>query len=56
MVGPVPGAPGLLLASGHEGSGLTLAPASAELLVDALLGRPGAVAREVAEAVAPRVA
>jgi glycine/D-amino acid oxidase-like deaminating enzyme len=30
-VGPVPGLPGVVVAAGHEGSGLTMAPATAEL-------------------------
>jgi glycine/D-amino acid oxidase-like deaminating enzyme len=39
MVGSVPGAARLFLAAGHEGSGLTLAPATAAVLADAVLGR-----------------
>jgi glycine/D-amino acid oxidase-like deaminating enzyme len=37
-IGPVPGAPGVLVAAGHEGSGLCLGPATAELVVAQLLG------------------
>lgn len=40
MVGPVPGREGLLVAAGHEGSGLTLAPATAALVCEQLLGLP----------------
>jgi glycine/D-amino acid oxidase-like deaminating enzyme len=39
-VGPVPGVEGLLVAAGHEGSGLTLAPATAALVCQYLLGQP----------------
>ena len=40
-VGPVPNAPGLFVAAGHEGSGLLLAPATAELVVGYVLGGSG---------------
>jgi len=40
LIGPVPGRPGLFLACGHEGLGITTAPATAELIVSALLDRP----------------
>ena len=43
MVGPVPGADGLFVAAGHEGSGLTLAPGTAELVCAQLLGCPPAL-------------
>lgn len=36
----MPGVDGLFLSAGHEGSGLTLAPASAVLLLQQLLGEP----------------
>ena len=36
-VGWVPGLPGVAVAAGHEGSGLCLGPATAEMLVDQLL-------------------
>lgn len=49
-MGPVPGVEGLLVAAGHEGSGLTLAPATAALVADYLLGRPSGLPREVVEA------
>lgn len=39
-VGLVPGLPGVAVAAGHEGSGLTLGPATAELVLHQLLGRP----------------
>ena len=37
-VGPVPGLPSVVVAAGHEGSGLCLGPATAELVVHHLLG------------------
>ena len=37
-VGPVPGVAGLFVAAGHEGSGLSLAPATGELLSSLILG------------------
>ena len=49
-MGPVPGAEGVLVAAGHEGSGLTLGPATAELLCDYILGRPPAAGQAVAQA------
>jgi len=39
LIGPHPGRPGLWLAAGHEGLGITLAPATAQLLAAQLLGR-----------------
>lgn len=38
LIGPVPDTPGLFLAAGHEGSGLTLCLATAEIIVDYVLG------------------
>lgn len=38
-LGPVPGRPGVWVAAGHEGLGITTAPGSARLLIDALLGQ-----------------
>lgn len=38
FIGPVEGVPGLFLATGHEGAGLTMAPATAELVVQQLMG------------------
>jgi glycine/D-amino acid oxidase-like deaminating enzyme len=43
LIGPVPGRPGLFLACGHEGLGITTAPSTAELIVSAILGRPPAL-------------
>jgi glycine/D-amino acid oxidase-like deaminating enzyme len=40
LIGAMPGRPGLFLACGHEGLGITTAPATAELIVSAILGRP----------------
>ncbi len=37
-IGPVPGLPNVVVAAGHEGSGLCLGPATAELVVHHLLG------------------
>ncbi len=39
VVGPVPGSPGLWVASGHEGVGITTSLSSARILADRLLGR-----------------
>ena len=39
LLGPVPGVAGLVLATGHGPWGITLGPASARLVADALLGR-----------------
>jgi len=39
LIGPVPGRPGLFLACGHEGLGITTAPATALLVACAILGR-----------------
>ena len=38
LLGPVPGLRGLWVAAGHEGSGLTLAPVSADIMARQLLG------------------
>ena len=54
LVGPVPGVEGLLLAAGHEGSGLTLGPATGELLAAYALGLEHAVSAEVAASVLPK--
>ncbi|HJV23340.1 MAG TPA: FAD-dependent oxidoreductase [Holophagaceae bacterium] len=40
LIGPLPGRPGLLLACGHEGLGITTAPATAELITAQILGTP----------------
>lgn len=50
MVAPVPGVEGLLVAAGHEGSGLTLGPATAELVVSYLVSRPSRLDVEVVDA------
>lgn len=50
-VGPVPGLPGLFVAAGHEGSGLCLGPATAELVVHHMLGGDaGAASQELLKA------
>ncbi|HET6331419.1 MAG TPA: FAD-dependent oxidoreductase [Holophagaceae bacterium] len=40
LIGPVPGRAGLFLATGHEGLGITTAPATAEILVSQILSHP----------------
>jgi glycine/D-amino acid oxidase-like deaminating enzyme len=40
FIGPVPSVPGLYLATGHEGAGICLAPATAALLASYLTGTP----------------
>lgn len=37
FIGPVAELPGLFLAAGHEGAGLTMAPATAEMVVQHLM-------------------
>jgi glycine/D-amino acid oxidase-like deaminating enzyme len=43
VLGPWPGRPGLFVASGHEGLGITTALVSAELLAHHLLGTPASL-------------
>jgi glycine/D-amino acid oxidase-like deaminating enzyme len=43
LIGPCPGQPGLWLATGHEGLGITTSLATAKLLVDQLLSRKPAI-------------
>lgn len=43
LVGPVPGAEGLWLATGHEGLGITTSLGTAHLIADGILGRPSAI-------------
>ncbi|PRW45110.1 glycine oxidase isoform X1 isoform A [Chlorella sorokiniana] len=50
IVDTVPGADGVVVAAGHEGSGLTLAPATAALVADLLLGQPCGLDAEVIQA------
>ncbi|MCP4449050.1 MAG: FAD-binding oxidoreductase, partial [Myxococcales bacterium] len=38
IVGPVQGVDNLYIAAGHEGSGLTMAPATAETILEAMSG------------------
>ena len=45
-LGPLPGQPRVLLATGHEGLGITTSLVSAELIADHLLERPSAIPRE----------
>lgn len=50
IVDTVPGAEGVVVAAGHEGSGLTLAPATAALVAGLLLGEPCGLEAEVIQA------
>ncbi|KAL9239652.1 hypothetical protein vseg_013955 [Gypsophila vaccaria] len=40
VIGTIPGVPNLFLATGHEGSGLSMAPGTAELVTDMMLDNP----------------
>lgn len=41
VIGPVPGCPGVFVAAGHEGSGLTFGPATGEIVKSWIMdGRP----------------
>jgi glycine/D-amino acid oxidase-like deaminating enzyme len=46
LIGPDAADPSLLLATGHEGLGITTSLATAELIADMLAGRQSAIARE----------
>jgi D-hydroxyproline dehydrogenase subunit beta len=46
LIGPDNTDPSLLLATGHEGLGITTSLATAELIADMLTGQPSAIARE----------
>uniref|UniRef100_I1QQE1 FAD-dependent oxidoreductase domain-containing protein 1 n=2 Tax=Oryza glaberrima TaxID=4538 RepID=I1QQE1_ORYGL len=43
VIGSVPDLPNVLIATGHEGSGLALALGTAEMVTDMILGNPGKV-------------
>jgi glycine/D-amino acid oxidase-like deaminating enzyme len=43
LIGPWAGTPGLYVAAGHEGLGITTALATARLIADAILGRPSPI-------------
>jgi glycine/D-amino acid oxidase-like deaminating enzyme len=43
VIGPDPGVPGLWYAAGHEGAGIGLAPATAEMLASLMLGQEPAI-------------
>ncbi|GJM99231.1 hypothetical protein PR202_ga16314 [Eleusine coracana subsp. coracana] len=43
VIGFVPDMPNVLIATGHEGSGLTLALGTAEMVTDMIVGNPGKV-------------
>ena len=42
-LGPAPGMANVLVATGHKRAGIQLAPASAEVLTDLILGRPARI-------------
>ena len=46
LIGLWPEVPGLYLATGHEGLGITTSLATAELLADMIQGRPSKIPRE----------
>ena len=46
LIGPHPGRPGVWLAAGHEGLGITTCFATARLLADQILGRASAIGVE----------
>jgi glycine/D-amino acid oxidase-like deaminating enzyme len=50
LLGPLAGAEGLFVAAGHGPWGISLGPGSARLVADAVLGRPTAIAPELAAA------
>lgn len=52
-IGPVPGLPGVFVAAGHEGSGLSLAPGTAELVLQQLGEGPGVGAGVAYDALLP---
>uniref|UniRef100_A0A2P2NFC7 FAD-dependent oxidoreductase domain-containing protein 1 n=1 Tax=Rhizophora mucronata TaxID=61149 RepID=A0A2P2NFC7_RHIMU len=43
VIGPVPCLPNVFFATGHEGSGLSLAMGTAEMIADMVLGNPKTV-------------
>ncbi|GFZ20058.1 FAD-dependent oxidoreductase family protein [Actinidia rufa] len=45
LIAPVPGLSNLFLAAGHEGEGLSLAPGTAEMVANMVLGDPEKVDR-----------
>jgi glycine/D-amino acid oxidase-like deaminating enzyme len=53
LIGPWGAAPGLYVAAGHEGLGITTSLATGRLLADAVVGRPGAIDREPYSPVRP---
>ena len=46
LIGPWPETPGLYIAAGHEGLGITTSLGTAELLADMIIGRASKIARE----------
>jgi glycine/D-amino acid oxidase-like deaminating enzyme len=50
LLGALPGVEGLFVAAGHGPWGVSLGPGSARLVADAVLGRPAAIAPELAAA------
>lgn len=53
FIGPVAEVPGLFLAAGHEGAGLTMAPATAELVVQHLMQESTSLEQHHVDAFAP---
>lgn len=43
LIGPIPGAEGSWIATGHEGLGITTSLGTAHLIADGILGRPSAI-------------
>ncbi|KAJ6880691.1 hypothetical protein NC652_033892 [Populus alba x Populus x berolinensis] len=43
VIGPVPGLMNVIIATGHEGGGLSMALGTAEMVADMVLGNPGTV-------------
>jgi len=52
-IGPVEGRRGLYIAAGHEGSGLTLAPVTAEMMLGHLTGTRPSLSAEAIESLRP---
>ena len=53
FIGPVAEVPGLYLAAGHEGAGLTMAPGTAELVVQHLMQENTSLEQQHADAFSP---
>ena len=53
FIGPVAEVPGLFLAAGHEGAGLTMAPGTAELVVQHLMQEHTSLEQQHVDAFSP---